>query len=301
MLAPIVPFLKNLAPQNSSLSLNFALTSDIPLGGGLSSSASLMVCITKFLETVTHTELDGPARALQAKLAENGPFVNSPCGIMDQFIISTAVENHLCLIKCGGEVGGRIVEMVSFGGGGEGAPVLMVCDCGVRHSIAGGEYPVRVLQCAEAKRHVCNDEKELSDATMEELQAAVKGSEELWVKRARHVVSENMRVAECVDALKRGEWETVGRLMNASHESLRTDFEVSCEELDVLCEISRGCEGVYGCRMTGGGFGGCTISLVESGKVEQVMAKVKEDYKTRCGVDAVPFIVHRPGGGVMNC
>jgi len=121
-----------------------------------------MVCISAFLEAIftqasqqsllyNNTGIDcpiedlGAKRALRAKQAENGEYVKSPCGIMDQFIISTANENHLCLIKCGGEVGGRIVEMVPFGGDNNSsdAPVLLVCDCGVRHSIAGGEYPIR--------------------------------------------------------------------------------------------------------------------------------------------------------------
>ena len=128
--------------------------------------------------------------------------------------------------------------------------------------------------------------------------------ESIWIKRSRHVVTENSRVASAVKALKKADWDTLGSLMNASHESLRHDFEVSSDELDMLVDITRNCTAgkVYGSRMTGGGFGGCTISLVEGGgKEKEIISAIQEEYKRKSGgVDCQPFVVNRPGGGVKN-
>ena len=361
VLAPLAQYLTdlNLASSKGNLSFNLSLSlhSDIPLGGGLSSSASLMVGIGRFLESVfsDYNSSSPPpaapvalyggaptegaptevpvARAVRAKAAENGPYVNSPCGIMDQFIISTAAVNHLCLIKCGGAVGGEIVEMVPFGpfGGNnnntsssssssssssrlssnqeaQAQPVLIVCNSGVSHSIAGGEYAKRVAECEVGRSNILGSTTStpLSDATMDDFNSnpiCAASEPPIWVKRARHVISENSRVYTAVAHLKAGEWAQLGAAMNASHDSLSTDYEVSCTELDLLVDVARSAEGgiVYGSRMTGGGFGGCTISLVEGGGKEvNIMENIQRTYKEKSGFDCKPFIIDRPGGGVES-
>ena len=361
VLAPIVEYISML-PTGHSMDLSMAVGGDVPLGGGLSSSASLMVGIGKLLElSIVDCGFgdclyegadvsEWPAlRARTAKSAENGDYVKSPCGIMDQFVISCGEEGGALWVKCGGEgggEGGKILSSVSFGSmdagqnvgqnagqnvGQKSAPVLVVADCGVRHSIASGEYPKRVKECEEGRKRILGGDgggRMLSDVEWGEVENFLVGEGEgagtfaadsgvgtdrdspsasasasaLWFRRCRHVISENARVKKCVSSLQSSDWAEVGRLMNASHESLKDDFEVSCGELDLLVDITRKTEGVYGSRMTGGGFGGCTISLLEGdGKEAAILEYIREEYRKKSGgVDCKPFVVKRPGGGVRE-
>jgi galactokinase len=242
---------------------NLLLRSDVPIGAGLSSSAALEVAVALALtpEPVHPTTL-----AKLCQRAEN-EFVGVQCGIMDQFVACHAKSGNALLLDC------RSLEY-SF------APIppgvkLVIANSMVRHSLAGGEYNRRRAECAEAAAYLG---KSLRDVTMPELERAA--LPETILRRARHVITENVRVTRAQAALDRGDLTEFGQLMYQSHRSLRDNYQVSCAELDTLVEIARGLPGVYGSRMTGGGFGGCTISLVAEEHVDTVRAAIVAGYPT---------------------
>lgn len=242
-------------PRGNSLELTFAICGDVPLGSGLSSSASLEVSVARFVEEILGDKafsscpnvLPSKIRALRCQKAEND-WAQSPCGIMDQFISSAGQEGSLLLIDCR-SLEFQLVKMAS-----ENEPVLVVTNSNVQHSIAGGEYGERVRQCRMATlalQALNPNIASLRDATIEEVQAAKETMDATSYKRATHVVTENQRTLKARDALEQGDWELVGKLMNSSHASMRDDYEVSCEEIDILVDIAQGHPGVFGSRLTG--------------------------------------------------
>lgn len=247
---------------------NLLLRGEVPIGAGLSSSASLEVAVAMALAPAP---IEPKRLAKLCQRAEN-EFVGVKCGIMDQFVACHAKAGNALMLDC------RSLEY-SF------SPLpakvrLVIANSMVRHSLAAGEYNRRRAECAEAAAHLG---KSLRDVTVAEL-----GHEELdraagflgdpIFRRARHVITENARVLQAREALNRGDSREFGRLMYASHRSLRDDFDVSCAELDTLVEIAHGVPGVYGSRMTGGGFGGCTISLVEEDRVDAFRSAIAAGY-----------------------
>lgn len=299
----VAQYLKDLPTEGYHLDFAFALASDVPLGSGLSSSASLEVSIATFLECFLKDlcypdipEADHPKhRALRCQAAEH-EWAHSPCGIMDQLASSAAVDNNLILIDC------RSLEVtpVPMKEGTPDEPVILVTNSMVTHSIADGEYGLRRKQCNDALEgmqavplyHVLS----LRDATLQDVKDAKEKMDEVAFKRATHVVSENSRVKECKVALKMGLWSRVGELMNASHKSLKEDFEVSCEEVDTLVDLAQAYEGVFGSRITGGGFGGCTVTLVKKSAVDGLVEHLKTEYKSKHGKECECFTTH-PGKG----
>ena len=296
-------------PKGSELGLNFCISGDVPLGSGLSSSASLEVAVGRFVEAVlgehafsSEAGQDGfsPAksRALRCQKAEN-EWCDSPCGIMDQAISSAATPGCLVLIDC------RTLDFTPTNmaetslSPEDPLPVLVVANSNIKHSIGGGEYPIRVAQCkgaTEALQKVNPDIAILRDATLEDVESAKEFMSEVEYNRAKHVVTENDRTVSARQALEAGDWTKVGKLMNASHSSMRDDYEVSCEEVDILVDIAQEFPGVYGSRLTGGGFGGCTVTLVAEDRAEDLMAHMKSEYLTRTGIDC-PCFVTRPARG----
>lgn len=290
-------------PKGSELGLDFCIDGDVPLGSGLSSSASLEVAVGRFVEAVlgdyafsSEGTQDGflPAksRALRCQKAEN-EWCDSPCGIMDQAISSAATSGSLVLIDC------RTLEFTETKMAHESLhpedplPVLVVANSNVKHSIGGGEYPIRVAQCksaTEALQKVNSDIAMLRDATMEDVENAKEFMNEVEYNRAKHVVTENERTIQAKEELEQGDWREVGKLMNASHSSMRDDYEVSCEEIDILVDIAQNFPGVYGSRLTGGGFGGCTVTLVAKDRAEDLMSHIKSEYKARTGLDCPCFV-----------
>ena len=296
-------------PQGSELGLDFCISGDVPLGSGLSSSASLEVAVGRFVEAVlgehafsseTSQEDFSPAksRALRCQKAEN-EWCDSPCGIMDQAISSAATPGCLVLIDCR-TLNFTPTNMAETSLSPEDPlPVLVVANSNIKHSIGGGEYPIRVAQCkgaTEALQKVNADIAMLRDATLEDIESAKEFMSEVEYNRAKHVVTENDRTVSARKALEAGDWKQVGQLMNASHSSMRDDYEVSCEEVDILVDIAQGFPGVYGSRLTGGGFGGCTVTLVAEDRAEDLMAHMKSEYKARTGIDC-PCFVTRPARG----
>lgn len=281
-------------PKSSHLELQFAMASDVPLGSGLSSSASLEVSVARFVEAIigehafssaaTTESNHAKVRALRCQKAEN-TWCNSPCGIMDQYISSAATAGGLLMIDC------TSLESHQTLMADKNRPVLVVANSDVQHDIGGGEYPIRVKQCqtATAALQKINPQiQTLRQATLEDVEQA-NISDLVSYKRAKHVVTENARVEKAKAALEQGDWKEVGSLMNQSHTSMRDDYEVSCEEVDMMVEIAQKQPGVYGSRLTGGGFGGCTVTLVEASQAQNLMEALQKEYKTKTGKDCNPF------------
>ncbi len=258
------------AGGKETFSVDIAVTSSVPLGSGLSSSASLEVATATLSESLWDSAVPARIKAGLCRDAEHD-FGGVPCGIMDQWISAMGVEGHALLIDC------RTGESEAVAMPPPEHAVVVVMNTNVRHALASGEYAARRETCrgAAAKLGV----QELRDATPELLREQGSGLSEVELKRARHVVSENERTLAAVAALRAGDLGTVGRLMNESHESLRRDYEVSCAELNTLVESARKVPGVFGARMTGGGFGGCAIALVRPESVGPLQERAAHEYR----------------------
>ena len=269
--------------------LDVLLHSTVPLGSGLSSSAALEVCTATLLEAVTGTTLDPVDKALLCQKAEHD-FAGVPCGIMDQFISALGREGHLLLLDCRT----RTTELVPMN---DPSVALLIINTNVKHELSGGEYAERRAQCEEAARNL--GVESLRDVTAVQLEAGKRKMSEIVYRRARHVIGEIGRTVHAAGSVRQSDWPVVGQLMYASHAALRDDYEVSCEELDVVVKIAEAIGeqgGVYGCRMTGGGFGGCCVALVKASAVDDISEKITADYKARTGIAATIF-ASRPAAG----
>jgi galactokinase len=263
--------------------------STVPLGAGLSSSAALELATATLLEIITGKKLDPVEKALLCQKAEHD-YAGMPCGIMDQFVSAMGRENHLLLLDCRSHK----TELVPMN---DPSVVVLIANTNVKHELTGGEYPARRKQCETAAKIL--GVPSLRDATPDALVNARGRMDDVVYRRARHVIGEIERTIHAAEGIRASNWPTVGQLMYASHYSLRDDYEVSCEELDVVVEIAEAIGvkgGVYGCRMTGGGFGGCTVALVKTEAVEAVSRKIADGYKKRIGIEATIFS-SRPAAG----
>ncbi|CAM9765873.1 unnamed protein product [Pylaiella littoralis] len=289
-------------PPGHEISFDAAIASDLPLGGGLSSSAALEVSMATLLEEITGIDIGGidyppftwyclPKLKLRCQWSDHN-FVGVPCGIMDQFVSALAVTGSTLLIDC------RTKEF-------ETVPlddpdvVIVVANSGIRHRNASGDYAERVQQCEDAlaaikKRHPdVMDLRDAFPAWVVEIEGEV---DEKVFKRARHVVSEDRRTLCCAMALRRRDYNIVGGCMSESHASLKDDYEVSIPELDSMVAIANQVDGVYGSRMTGGGFGGCTVTLVKKEAAEALMTKLRVDYLAETGNPCECFVTSPSGG-----
>jgi len=269
--------------------LDVLLHSTVPLGGGLSSSAALEVCTATLLEAVTGKSIDPVEKALLCQKAEH-EFAGVPCGIMDQFISVMGRENHLLLLDCRS----RQTELVPMN---DPSIALLIINTNVKHELGSGEYAKRRAQCETATKIL--GVPSLRDANADWLEAARGKMDGVVYRRARHVVGEIERTLHAAEGVRASNWPTVGNLMYASHTSLRDDYEVSCAELDAVVETaesigSKG--GVFGCRMTGGGFGGCAVALVRTEVVETISKRIAADYKIKTKIEATIFS-SRPAAG----
>ncbi|HEY5912310.1 MAG TPA: galactokinase, partial [Verrucomicrobiae bacterium] len=270
------------------------IESTLPYGGGLASSAALEVAVATLLEAMTGDPLASIDKALLCQKAEHD-FAGVPCGIMDQFTSIMAEENHALLLDCRS----RATTPVPMN---DPSVTVLIINTHVRHKLADGEYARRRAQCETAARLL--KVSALRDATLEALNLARKRLDPVVFRRARHVITENERTLQAARAIQARDWAAMGQLMYASHESLRTDYEVSCPELDAVVDIARGLpatEGVIGCRMTGAGFGGCLVSLVRSNAVRQLTHLFEEAYERKTRSHASIFS-SRPaaGAGILN-
>src|SRR5471030_841845 len=269
--------------------LDVAMISTVPLGGGLSSSAALEVCTATLIEAATGRAIDPVEKALLAQTAEH-EFAGVPCGIMDQFISVMGREGRLLLLDCRS----RRTELVPMD---DPSVALLIVNTNVKHELSGGEYAARRAGCEAAAKIL--GVASLRDATVEMLERDKGKMDEAVYRRARHVIGEIARTVQAARDIRASGWIAAGELMYASHASLRDDYEVSCKELDAVVEIAgkigvKG--GIYGCRMTGGGFGGCAVALVKTENVEAITKQIADGYKKKTGIDATIF-VSRPAAG----
>jgi galactokinase len=267
------------------------ITSDVPLGAGLSSSAALESAVGFALLSLAEQSGDLLNVALTLQKAEH-EFAGTQCGVMDQYITCLAKQDHALLIDC------RSLSC-------EPVPLklddarIVICNSRVKHELANGEYNKRRAECVEGVRRLAQHMpgiQALRDVEVEEFDQVAETLPDVIRRRCNHIITENARVALAVDALKRNDLAFFGKLMLASHESLKFDYEVSCRELDVLVEIAARQPGVYGARMTGGGFGGATVNLVETAHINSFVDVVACEYKKTCGIAPEVFISGAYGG-----
>ncbi|MGC4016821.1 MAG: galactokinase [Luteolibacter sp.] len=265
------------------------IVSSVPGGAGLSSSAALECATATLLEGLLDTVLDTREKALLCQKAEHD-FAHVPCGIMDQFASAFGKTNRLVLIDCmTGEP-----ELVPF----ENPDLtVIIANTTVHHQLSDGGYASRRKNTEDGLAII--GKASWRDVTMADVDAVWDQLGDPVNRRARHVVSEIARTREAASALSRNDFEALGPLMAASHDSLRDDFEVSCKELDLMVDIARQIGrsgGVIGARMTGGGFGGSTVTLCESGKAKEIATTLRERYLAETGLDPQIF-ASRPSQG----
>lgn len=263
----------------------------LPIGSGLSASAALEVAFGFALLSLAGEDARRLELARICQRAESD-FVGMRCGVMDQFISCHGIEGCALLLDC------RSLEA-------QPVPIdpgvrILVCNTMVHHQLSGSAFNERRRECEEAVVRlsaVMKNVGSLRDVRSEDLDRHAELLPGDLLRRARHVVAENTRVVEAAAAFAASDFAEVGRLMNASHESLRQDYEVSCPELDLMAELARRAPGVHGARMTGGGFGGCVVSLVDVAAAEHFAASVGPSYQRATGLDPMIFSCF-PGAGV---
>jgi galactokinase len=265
---------------------------DVPREAGLSSSAAVEVGAAAFWKNLLRLEVDRVYLVKLSRKAEN-QFVGVPCGIMDQFISALGRKNHALFLDCR-DLSYRHVPL-------RDDVKIVVCNSGVKRALAQSEYEVRLNQCRQAVAQIASRGlavKSLRDVALADLEAARSVLSGILFRRARHVISENQRVLEAVKVLESGDLERFGQLMNGSHESLRDDYEVSSKELDVLVELAWKQPGVLGARMTGAGFGGCTVNLVRQEAAEAFAEAVRRGYQDALGLKAEIYICKASQGAL---
>lgn len=274
--------------------LDLTIASNVPIGGGLSSSAALEVAVATAAKALFGWGIEPKELALMCQRAEN-EYVGMRCGIMDQMTAVMGKEGHAILLDC------RSLEV-------ELVPVperltLVVADTRVRRDLVSSEYNVRRSQCEEAARLLGEllgkEVRALRDVSLQEWDEVAERVPEPLRRRAEHVIAENERVLRAVEALKEGNLPRLGALMNESHESLRTKYEVSCEELDALVGIARQVDGVYGARLVGAGFGGCIIAAVAPEAVEALERALIKRYYEPKGLEPAVYAV-KPSEGARR-
>ncbi|MCR5163859.1 MAG: galactokinase [Thermoguttaceae bacterium] len=262
---------------------------NVPLGAALSSSAALEVSVGTLLEAISGANVDPVRKAFICQKAEH-EYAQMPCGIMDQFISAMGQKDHIMLLDCR-DCTTKLVPFTS--------PELsiLIINSRVKHQLSGSEYPERRAACFDSAKIL--GAKTLREVTMEQVEANKEKLTDAQYRRARHVVSEIKRTTDAVAAIEAGNYELMGQLMYESHDSMRDDFEISCRELDILVEEAKKiglAGGVYGSRMTGGGFGGCTVSLIQTSKMDSIMETIRKNYKAQTGIDPDLFVT-RPAQG----
>jgi galactokinase len=269
---------------------NLLVHGEVPIGAGLSSSAAIEVATALALLSLTDAKPPLQEVAKLCQRAEN-EFVGAHVGIMDQFVSCLGKAGHALLLDC------RSLEF-------ELVPVpaevkLVICNTMMKHEHSGGEYNRRREECEAGVRILSAafpGIKALRDASREQLSSCANAMPPVIYKRCLHVVEENHRVSEAAECLRSGNLGQMGRFMRESHRSLRDLYEVSCRELDIMVEEAEGLPGFYGGRMTGGGFGGCTVNLVSSSNAEAFRERIAERYLRRTGISSDTYICSPANG-----
>jgi galactokinase len=269
------------------------INGDVPRGAGLSSSAAVELAAARAFTAVSDIEWDAPAMAKLAQKAEND-WVGVQCGIMDQMASAVSREGHALFLDC------RSLEFQHI-------PLpqgvsIVILDTSTRRGLVDSVYNERRRQCEEAARWFgVKALRDLREGQIIEAQGAKRnGLSEIALRRARHVVTENARVMEAVAALREGNAKRLGELFNASHDSLRDDFEVTNDALDIIVECAREQDGCHGARMTGAGFGGCAVALVDDKNVQAFTRAVERAYMHRSGREAVIYFCKAGRGASLS-
>ena len=270
--------------------MDAVVSGNVPVGAGLSSSAAIEVASAWALQVAAGFRMDAVDMALLCQKAENA-WVGMRCGIMDQFISVAGQRDHCVLIDC---------RSLTY----EAVPLphnysFVICNSMVRRGLVDSAYNERRAQCEEGMRLLQKHLpaiKALRDVAVEDLERFKSDLPEITYRRCRHVVSEDTRVMQSIAALKGGRPAEFGKLMDASHDSLRDDFQVSRAELDTLVTIARATHGCLGSRLTGAGFGGCTVSLVQSKAVEAFVQHVSEEYAKATGLTPDIYVSRAAAG-----
>lgn len=269
---------------------NALIHSTVPVGAGLSSSAALETSIATLLEAMAGMKLEPLQKIALCQTAEH-VFAGVPCGIMDPYICTLARAGHALLLDC------RSQEAVWLPFEDPEVAILIV-NTQVRHELAQGEYAMRRRACEEAARAL--KVATLREASLERLRDRARDMSDTALRCARHVITEIARTERAAQCIAERDWHTFGELLDASHESLKSDFNVSSPELDLLVGAARDLgprRGVYGARLTGGGFGGCAIALIEARKREEIRASIAAAYQQGTGLEP-QFLISRPSAGV---
>jgi galactokinase len=272
------------------------LRGNVPFGAGVSSSASVEVATALAMLSMADKTMPPPQIALMCQAAEN-QYVNSPCGIMDQFVITMAKADHALLL----ETGTLAYEHIPMNHAGLADTCIVVCNSMVKHSIASGEYGNRRKELEAGQAVICTafpEVKNLGGATLEQLEACSAKMSPDSYRRCHHVISENKRVREAKQAMERGEPEVLGKLMLAAHASQRDDFACSCDEIDFIVDVAEQLPGCYGARMTGGGFGGCTVNLVRRTHAESFAESLKSAYRKQYDIEADTYVCEAVDGAI---
>jgi galactokinase len=269
---------------------SLSLWGDVPLGSGLSSSAAVEVATALAVTSLIGVTYPGPVLARLCQRAEN-EFVGASCGIMDQFISANGAKDHALLLDC------RDLSFIL-------APIpenvaLVIANTMVKHAITGGEYTTRRAEVEAACAVIAGHRpgvRFLRDATVDDLEQWGHEMTPNSLKRARHVITENLRTVAAAQALIRGDLPELGRLMAEAHLSYSQDFEASCLEADTMVSLAQDLPGLIGARLTGGGFGGCTINLVEQGHAAAFAVSLAGLYAAQTGIVPQVHICHASGG-----
>ena len=263
--------------------------SSVPIGAGLSSSAALETAMASLLEAATGVALDPVDKVLLCQKAEH-VFAGVPCGIMDQFISALGRAGQVLLLDC------RSKEPTWLPWTDPSVAVLII-NTNVKHELSSSGYADRRRSCETAARVM--GVPSLREATLAKLHQVSGSLDEMSVRCARHVIGEIERTVRAAECIRRSDWVDFGRLMGESHVSLRDDYAVSCFELDTAVEIAQGIGrdgGVFGCRMTGGGFGGCAVALIKTAAQDAIVREIAAAYLQRTRIEASLF-VSRPAEG----
>lgn len=274
--------------------LDIWIDADLPVGGGLSSSAASMAAFGMLAARINGIELDRLAFARVLQQAEHR-FAGVRCGIMDQLAVLLGKRDHALLLDCRSLETRHVALLAAWS--------LVVMDTGVRHDLATSEYNKRQIECADALRVIAKARPEaqaLRDVGAADLDAVASRIHPVGLRRCRHVIAENERVHRAVAALESADARAIGELFAASHRSLRDDYEVSCPELDALVEAAWSAPGCIGARMTGGGFGGSTVNLVLAEKTEAFVEAVREAYQRTMGRDAKAIVTTAAEGAIAG-
>lgn len=261
------------------------IDSDLPIGGGLSSSASFELAIAVSLLDLANASMQ-PERIAELCQRAEIRYAGVNCGIMDQMAIAACPRDHAMFLDC------RTLAFTPYR-----IPPdvrLLVVDSGVRHQLPQSGYNDRAIECRAAVEILADQDhgvRALRDATIDLVEDSADRLGDVLLRRARHVVTENQRVINACDALEAGDLSRLGRLVSASHASLRDDFEISCKPVDELVGIADSCEGSFGSRQVGGGFGGCVLVITSADAADDVRAKIARDYSAILGSEPWTHIV----------